>query len=220
MSDEAQYPDRRTERELMVTQQLAERGVRSEAVLAAIRQVPREHFIPIPIRDRAYDDSALPIDCDQTISQPYMVGLMSELLELTPTSRVLEVGTGSGYQAAVLAHLSGEVFTIEWHPKLMNQAAARIAALGLTNVVFRCTDGSLGWPERAPFDAIIVTAGAPAVPEPLCRQLAPAGRLVVPTGPPGDQTLIRVRRTAERFDQEELLKCRFVKLMWAAGWND
>lgn len=204
----------------MVAEQIAGRGVRSEAVLAAMRRIPRELFMPPPIRERAYDDSALPIDCEQTISQPYIVAYMTEALGLTPASRVLEIGTGSGYQAAILACVVREVLTIEWHLKLMNQAAERLAGLGLTNVAFRCADGSLGWPERAPFDAIIVTAGAPVVPQTLCEQLAPGGRLIIPTGPPGDQTLILIRRTEHRFEQEELIKCRFVKLVGAEGWSE
>ncbi len=218
MPDESRQPDRSAERERMVSEQLAGRGIRADAVLAAMRRVPRELFLSTPLRERAYDDSALPIDCEQTISQPYMVAYMTEALGLAPASRVLEIGTGSGYQAAILACVAGEVLTIEWHLKLMNQAAERIAGLGLTNVTFRCSDGSRGWPERAPFDAIIVTAGAPAVPGALCEQLAPGGRLVIPTGPPGDQTLVRVCRTEQRFDQEELIKCRFVKLVGAEGW--
>lgn len=204
----------------MVIEQIAGRGIHAADVLAAMRRVPRELFVPQPIRDRAYDDSALPIDCDQTISQPYIVAYMTAALELTPASRVLEIGTGSGYQAAILACIAREVLTIEWHLKLMNQAAERLAQLGLTNVTFRCADGSLGWPERAPFDAIIVTAGAPAVPQALCEQLAPGGRLIIPTGPPGDQTLVLIRRTEQRMDQEELIKCRFVKLVGAEGWRD
>lgn len=148
----------------MVTEQLAQRGIVAPRVLDAMRRIPRERFVLPALAWRAYEDSALPIDCDQTISQPYMVARMTELLELEPDSRVLEIGTGSGYQTAVLALLAGEVYTIEWHLKLLNQAADRLESLGLTNVTFRCCDGSQGWPERAPYDAIIVTAGAPGVP--------------------------------------------------------
>jgi protein-L-isoaspartate(D-aspartate) O-methyltransferase len=207
-------------RDRMVTEQLAERGILSAAVLDAMRRVPRERFMPPGTRGRAYTDGAQPIDCNQTISQPYMVARMTELLELQPEQQVLEVGTGSGYQTAILAHLARQVFTIEWHLKLMNQAAERLEALTLENVAYRCGDGSLGWPERAPFDAIIVTAGAPDVPDPLKAQLADGGRLVVPVGPAGDQTLVVVRRAGDRFDERQMLKCRFVKLFGAAGWRD
>jgi len=204
----------------MVAEQLAARGIRAEAVLAAIRRIPRELFLPPAVRDRAYLDGAQPIDCGQTISQPYMVARMTELLELRPDQRVLEVGTGSGYQTAILACLARQAYTIEWHMKLLNEAAAQLRALGLDNVLCRCGDGSQGWPEQAPFDAIIVTAGAPDVPPALREQLAVGGRLVVPIGPVGDQSLVRVRRTDLGFEQSEVLKCRFVKLLGAAGWPE
>lgn len=213
-------PDRwSVERQQMVRDQLAERGIAAQPVLDAMARIPREHFIPAAARDHAYADGAQPIDCHQTISQPYMVARMTELLELTPASRVLEVGTGSGYQTAILAALARHVYTIEWHLKLLNQAAERLAALGLTNISFRCTDGSLGWPEQAPFDAIIVTAGAPEVPVPLKEQLTPGGRLVAPVGPIEDQMLVRVQRAPGGFTEQEILRCRFVKLMGSAGWR-
>ncbi len=210
----------KVEREHMVDEQLDRRGVASPAVLAAMRRVPRERFVLPPYLGNAYADGALPIDCGQTISQPYMVGRMTELLELTPGDVVLEIGTGSGYQTAILACIAKHVYTIEWHMKLMNQAAARLEELGPTNVTYRCGDGSLGWPERAPFDAIMVTAGAPGVPQPLGEQLKVGGRLVVPIGPEGDQTLVRVRRRESGYQQDEVLKCRFVKLLGAAGWPE
>ncbi|MCK4341350.1 MAG: protein-L-isoaspartate(D-aspartate) O-methyltransferase [Phycisphaerae bacterium] len=210
----------RSERERMVAEQLAQRGIRSEAVLAAMRRIPRELFLPAGSRGRAYADGAQPIDCGQTISQPYMVGRMTELLEPRPELSVLEIGTGSGYQTAILACVAKHVYTVEWHLKLMNQASRRLEKLRLKNVSYRCGDGSLGWPERAPYEAIIVTAGAPDVPEPLCEQLAVGGRLVVPVGPTGDQTLVLVRKTEEGAQQIEVLKCRFVKLLGAAGWRE
>ncbi len=202
----------------MVSSQLAQRGIRARPVLAAMERIPREHFVPSGQQGSAYADSALPIDCEQTISQPYMVARMTELLELSPDDNVLEIGTGSGYQTAILACLARQVFTIEWHLRLMNQAAARLEQLGLHNVTCRCGDGSVGWPSRGPFPAILVTAGAPDVPAPLCDQLAIGGRLVVPTGPTGDQVLVLVRRTNLGFDRREILKCRFVKLLGSAGW--
>lgn len=211
--------NRAAEREQMVAEQLRQRGIRSEAVLEAMRWIPRERFVARACEASAYTDGALPIDCQQTISQPYMVARMTELLELRADRPVLEIGTGSGYQTAILSRLASRVYTIEWHLKLLNQAAARLAELGLKNVAYRCGDGSLGWPERGPFDAILVTAGAPEVPEPLCEQLTPGGRLVVPIGPVGDQTLVLARRTEVSIECENVLKCRFVKLMGQAGWR-
>lgn len=207
-------------RQRMVEQQLAARGIRCPAVLEAMVRVPREHFVPASLVSRAYEDGALPIDCHQTISQPYMVARMTELLGDMSGRRVLEIGTGTGYQTAILANVAGQVYTIEWHLKLMNQAAGRLAALEIRNVAYRCGDGSLGWPERAPFDGIMVTAGAPIVPDPLCEQLEHGGRLVVPIGPEGDQTLMRVQRTERGFERDEVLKCRFVKLLGKAGWHE
>jgi len=212
-------PNYAQERERMVAEQLERRGVHDPAVLAAMRRVPRERFVLPAYLPQAYADSALAIDCGQTISQPYMVARMTELLELTPDSRVLEIGTGSGYQAAILACIAKEVYTIEWYLKLMLQAAQRLEELGFTNVTFRCADGSLGWSEKAPFDGIIVTAGAPQVPRKLCQQLAVGGKLVVPVGGPLDQTLMRVIRTESGFEEEEYFGCRFVKLRGEEGWR-
>jgi protein-L-isoaspartate(D-aspartate) O-methyltransferase len=202
----------------MVAEQLAQRGVRAPAVLAAMARIPRERFLAAPQTGQAYTDGALPIDCHQTISQPYMVARMTELLELTPAMPVLEIGTGSGYQTAILAALAGQVFTVEWHLKLLNQAAERLYSLGFENTRFRCGDGSLGWPEFAPYPAILVTAGAPDVPPPLLDQLALGGRLVAPVGPTEDQTLVLVQRTPAGLERHDLLKCRFVKLLGEAGW--
>jgi protein-L-isoaspartate(D-aspartate) O-methyltransferase len=212
--------DRSGERERMIADQLQGRGIRSVTVLDAMRRIPREQFVPDVCAGEAYADSALAIDCGQTISQPYMVARMTELLELRAHSRVLEIGTGSGYQTAILATLAGHVYTIEWHADLMNRAAARLAALGLTNVTYRCGDGSMGWPEYAPFEAIIVTAGAPEIPPALVGQLAPSGCLVVPVGGPSVQTLVRVVQTADGPRRDEIFQCRFVKLLGAAGWRE
>lgn len=211
-------PDRTAEREQMVNEQLVPRGIRDQAVLDAMRCIPRERFVPPGHSGSAYADGALPIDCHQTISQPYMVARMTELLNLRRDRPVLEIGTGSGYQTAILACLASQVYTIEWHLKLLTQAADRLARLDLVNVSTRCGDGSLGWPEHAPFDAIIVTAGAPDVPPPLCSQLAPDGRLVLPVGPEGDQTLVLVQRTPSGIQRSDVMKCRFVKLLGKAGW--
>jgi protein-L-isoaspartate(D-aspartate) O-methyltransferase len=203
----------------MVRSQLEARGVRDAKVLAAMGDIPREIFLPKRYRDRAYLDGAQNIDCGQTISQPYMVGRMTELLEPRRTARVLEIGTGCGYQTAILARLCDHVYTVEWHQELSDQARARLDGLGVTNVTYRCGDGSTGWLEHAPYDAIMVTAGAPDVPAPLRDQLADGGCLVLPIGPAGDQTLVVVWRLGDEFRQIDILKCRFVKLVGAAGWN-
>jgi len=204
----------------MVAEQLEARGIADQAVLAAMRRIPRERFVPDHQRAYAYSDGALPIECGQTISQPYMVARMTELLSPRREHVVLEVGTGSGYQTAVLACLVRHVYTVEWHLKLMNQAARRLAELGLTNVTYRCADGSVGWPERAPFDGILVTAGAPDVPAVLCDQLALGGRLVIPIGPTGEQTLVCLERQPQGLKRDEVMKCRFVKLLGQAGWRE
>jgi protein-L-isoaspartate(D-aspartate) O-methyltransferase len=219
MSEAADRGARAAEREEMVESQLARRGIRSEAVLEAMREIPREWFVSKGMLGQAYHDGALPVDCGQTISQPYIVARMTELLELQPEDTVLEVGTGTGYQTAILARLARHVYTIEWHLKLMNAAAHRLERMGQTNVTFRCGDGSLGWPEHAPYDAIIVTAGAPDVPQPLREQLVVGGRLVLPVGELCNQMLIRVRRTESDYTREDYLPCRFVKLLGAEGWQ-
>jgi protein-L-isoaspartate(D-aspartate) O-methyltransferase len=203
----------------MVTEQLVSRGIRSPAVLEAMRRIPRELFLPASSAECAYADAAIGIDCGQTISQPYVVASMTELLELTPADRVLEIGTGSGYQTAILAMLAGQVYTTEWHLRLMVEAFERIRGLGLKNVHFRCADGSRGWPEQAPFDGILVAAGAPAVPRSLIEQLKLGGRLVLPVGGEYDQTMVRVCRADTGPRTEEYFKCRFVKLLGQEGWR-
>ncbi len=211
---------RQAEREEMVSGQLAARGVRSPAVLRAMRLVPREWFVPPEIASQAYRDSALPVDCDQTISQPYMVARMTELLEPSPDDRVLEIGTGTGYQTAILALLVEHVYSVERHAELLRGARQRLERLGLANVTLRSGDGSLGWVEHAPFDAILVTAGAPAIPASLEGQLAVGGRLVIPVGDPDSQTLIRLTRTEGGIRRENFLACRFVKLIGREGWQE
>lgn len=208
-------------RESMVREQLEARGVRDPAVLAAMREVPREEFIPADLKGEAYEDTPLPIDEGQTISQPYMVAYMAEALELTGKDKVLEIGTGSGYAAAVLSRIAGRIYTVERLMGLAFTARERLRRLGYGNVQVLEGDGSLGWPENAPYDAIVVTAGAPGVPKALAEQLALGGRLVIPVGPhPYFQILIRVRRVGEsEFREESLFEVRFVPLVGAAGWK-
>jgi protein-L-isoaspartate(D-aspartate) O-methyltransferase len=205
----------------MLERQIAARGVRSPAVLAAMGAVRREGYVPSYLGEFAYDDTPLPIEEEQTISQPYIVAYMVEALDLAPRDRVLEVGTGSGYAAAVLAEIASEVYTIERHEGLATSAAKRLADDGYDNVWVRCGDGTLGWPEAAPFDAIIVAAGGPRVPEALLEQLAVGGRLVVPAGPTvGLQKLIRVtRRSPDEYVSEDLADVRFVPLVGEQGWR-
>ncbi|MBK7974040.1 MAG: protein-L-isoaspartate(D-aspartate) O-methyltransferase [Deltaproteobacteria bacterium] len=208
-------------RRAMVTDQIARRGVRDPNVLRAMSRVPRERFVPPDSVDFAYDDRPLPIGHGQTISQPYVVALMTEALELGPGDRVLEIGTGSGYAAAVLAECAREVDTIERHEGLAASARARLAELGYANVRVRVGDGTLGWPEAAPFDAIVATAGGPTVPRALLAQLAVGGRLVMPVGAMKNaQTLVRVVRTFDdRFEEDDLGGVAFVPLIGAQGWE-
>ncbi len=199
-------------RSLMVERQIVARGVRDPAVLAAMRRVPRERFVPPAERDAAFDDTALPIAHGQTISQPYIVAFMTEALRLDGTSRVLEIGTGSGYQAAVLAEIAHEVYSIEIVPELADAAAHLLRELGYHNIQLRTGDGYAGWPEAAPFDAIILTAAPPRVPQPLLDQLKPGGRLVAPVGGGGGQQLVRYTRRAHGFAEDNLLPVRFVPM--------
>lgn len=199
-------------RDRMVREQIEARGVSDARVLAAMRTVPRHLFVPDASIGLAYADMPLRIGHGQTISQPYIVALMCELAALVPTSRVLEVGTGCGYEAAVLAHLAEEVYTIEIIEPLARRAEATLRQLGLAHVHVRCGDGARGWPEAAPFDAIIVAAAPEQVPQPLLDQLGPAGRLVVPVGRT-DQELRLYRRTADGFEMEPVLPVAFVPLV-------
>jgi protein-L-isoaspartate(D-aspartate) O-methyltransferase len=214
--------DEAARRERMVARQIEARGVRDARVLQAMREVPRHAFVPAALAESAYDDRALPIAAGQTISQPYVVALMLEALALRPADRVLEVGTGSGYAAALLSRLAAEVYTIERHAELGELARERLAALGYANVRVRIADGTLGWPEAAPFDAILVSAGGPRVPASLEAQLAVAGRLVIPVGAGrGSQQLLRVVRTAaDRLEREDLGDVQFVPLVGAEGWDE
>ncbi len=209
-------------RKQMIDYQLAARGLRDSAVLAAVNAVPREKFVPPELVEFAYHDSPLPIAARQTISQPYIVALMTAALELQPDDRVLEVGTGSGYAAAILAQIAGDVYTIERHKILADTARNRLAELGYTNVQVLYGDGTLGWPQYAPFDAIVAAAGGPEVPATLKQQLAVGGRLVIPVGVTlHSQKLLRVRRISEtEYLEEDLGSVRFVPLIGAAGWED
>jgi len=208
------------EREHMVRYQIEARGVRDKRVLQAMRTVPRHLFVPESMRDSAYRDCPLPIGMGQTISQPYIVALMTEALELSENDKVLEIGTGSGYQAAILAELAREVYTVERHSSLAERATTLLKELGYNNIHVRVGDGTLGWPEHAPYDAIIVTAAAPEVPTPLLEQLADGGRLVAPIGPRWSQVLVRVRREGGRFREEEITPVAFVPLVGVHGWRD
>jgi protein-L-isoaspartate(D-aspartate) O-methyltransferase len=203
----------------MVEKQLAGRGITDSAVLAAFRDVPREAFIDDAAADLAYADTPLPIGLGQTISQPYIVALTVAALRLHGGERVLEIGTGSGYAAAVLARIAGEVFTVERLAPLADTARERFARLGFSNVHVRCGDGTLGWPEHAPYDAIAVSASAPDVPEALLAQLAIGGSIVIPVGDDW-QVLVRVtRRSATETEREELAGVRFVPLIGDQGWE-
>jgi len=197
----------------MVRDQIEARGVQDARVLEAMRSVPRHEFVPPEHRDRAYADSPLPIAEGQTISQPYVVAAMTEALGLQGGERVLEIGTGSGYQAAVLAELVPEVWSIELLEPLARAAQARLARLGIRNVHVRSGDGYLGWPELAPFDAIIVTAAPEEVPPALVEQLAVSGRMVLPVGPSGGQELLRIVREEDGLRRESLFPVRFVPMV-------
>ena len=206
-------------RRRMVDTQIEVRGVTDPRVLAAMRRVPRHRFVPQSQWEQAYNDYPLPIGEDQTISQPYIVALMTEALELKETDRVLEIGTGSGYQAAVLAEMAAAVYSIDRLASLAEKAQKVLAELGYNNFHVKVGDGTLGWPKEAPFDAILVTAGAPKVPRPLVEQLALEGRLVIPVGDRFSQTLTRVRKTKEGVKYDYLGGCRFVRLIGEYGWK-
>jgi protein-L-isoaspartate(D-aspartate) O-methyltransferase len=204
----------------MVKTQLITRGIADSRVLAAMRKVPRHCFVPSHLWDQAYNDYPLPIGEDQTISQPYIVALMTEILELREADKVLEIGMGSGYQAAILAELVAQVFTIDRMAPLVASARQVLESLGYRNVKTRVGDGTEGWPEEMPFDGIMVTAAAPQVPRPLTEQLALGGRLVIPVGDRYSQTLTLVRQTKEGLKYEYHGGCRFVPLIGKYGWEE
>lgn len=213
MTDEA--------RKIRLIMELRQSGINDTDVLSALERVPREEFVLSNFSDQAYENTALPIEQGQTISQPYVVAFMTQALELGPRMRVLEIGTGSGYQAAVLARLCRRVYTVERYRSLLRQAEGRFRKLGLHNIVTKLGDGHLGWPEQAPFDRIIVTAAAAAVPEALKEQLSVGGILLIPVGGvSAHQEVIRIRRSEEGFSSEDLLPVRFVPLVeGVAGTN-
>ncbi|HFC98501.1 MAG TPA: protein-L-isoaspartate(D-aspartate) O-methyltransferase [Thermosulfurimonas dismutans] len=216
-------PDRdiyRRARERMVAQQIAARGITDQRVLEAMRKVPRHLFVEEALRDQAYADYPLPIGEGQTISQPYIVALMTEALELKGEEKVLEVGTGSGYQTAILAELARWVYSIERHSRLLERARRVLEALGYRNIFLRVGDGTKGWPEAAPFEAIIVTAAGPKVPEPLLEQLAEGGRLVMPVGDEYSQYLVKVVKRGGTFHRQVLEPVRFVKLVGEYGFAE
>jgi protein-L-isoaspartate(D-aspartate) O-methyltransferase len=211
-------PDQDQARGAMVARQLLSRGITDPRVLAAMGKVPRHLFVPPALASQAYADEPLPIGQDQTISQPYIVALMSQWAEVHPGDKVLEVGTGSGYQAAVLGELGAQVFSVEIRPELARTAAARLQKLGYRQVQVRTGDGWQGWPEAAPFDAILVTAAAPRVPPALGEQLKEGGRLVIPLGEEGrEQTLVRLRQVRGELKEEERLPVLFVPLVHPPG---
>ncbi len=208
------------ERLRMVEEQIVSRDVKDERVLAAMRKVPRHEFLPEAIRGMAYADNAIPLGEGQTISQPFMVALMSELLELTGAERVLEIGTGSGYQAAVLAELCEKVYTVERIKLLADRARATLDRLGYRSVAIKVYDGTYGWKEMAPFDAIMVTAGSPDVPAPLLDQLKDGGRMVIPVGDRYGQTLLKIVKTPEGAITQRSIPCVFVPLIGNHGWRE
>lgn len=206
-------------REKMVKEQIINRGIKDPRVIAAMEQVPRHLFVPETLHGQAYGDSALPIGEGQTISQPFMVAFMSEALGLRGVERVLEIGTGSGYQTAILAKLADRVYSVERIRSLLEKARKNFDQLQCRNVMTRLFDGSYGWKEEGPFDAILVTAGAPSIPPPLLEQLKIGGGLVIPIGDKNSQRLLRVRRKKRGWSEEALRECSFVALVGEHGWE-
>jgi protein-L-isoaspartate(D-aspartate) O-methyltransferase len=204
----------------MVQEQIIARGITDARVIAALRKIPRHLFVDAGLVNRAYDDSALPIGDKQTLSQPYMAARMSEALGLGGDEKILEIGTGSGYQTALLAEIGFNVFSVEKLRALSRKARQLLDRLGYQNIALHVGDGTIGWSEHAPYDAIIVTAGAPSPPKPLLEQLAIGGRLVIPVGDEQEQTLVRVSRTRFSYKEERLGECKFVKLLGKFGWRE
>jgi protein-L-isoaspartate(D-aspartate) O-methyltransferase len=212
--------DFESERRTMVEEQLRRRGISDPRVLEAMAKVPRHLFVPQDYQSSAYEDRPLPIGEGQTISQPYMVAVMTQSLELKGREKVLEIGTGSGYQAAILAELARTVYTVERISSLTESAQRVLGNLGYENIFFRTGDGSRGWPEEAPFGGIIVTAGAPDIPQNFKAQLTEGGILVIPTGPRYTQTLFKLTREGDQFIEEDVTGCVFVPLVGDYGWKE
>ena len=215
----AHVPDYRLAREKMVKNQLIPRGIKDPGVLYAMGKVPRDRFVEEALVGEAYNDHPLPIGNKQTISQPYIVALMTEALELTGKEKTLEIGTGSGYQTAILAELSRKVCTVERIRALMVKARQTLQELEYNNILFKAFDGTLGWKEHEPYDAIIVTAGSPRIPQPLLDQLSDGGRLVIPVGDRYSQELIKMTNKKGNYIKDNLGGCRFVDLVGVHGWE-
>lgn len=212
--------DYRIAREKMVKSQLVPRGITDQGVLKAMRRIPRHLFLEEALVGEAYNDHPLPIGHRQTISQPYIVALMTQALELTGKEKTLEIGTGCGYQTAILAELSEKVYTIERIRLLMEEARALLAELNCLNIIFSAFDGTTGWKEYEPYDAVMVTAGAAKIPQPLLEQLADGGRMIIPIGDKTSQELIKITRDKDHYDKKSLGGCRFVDLIGIHGWNE
>ncbi|MCH8880206.1 MAG: protein-L-isoaspartate(D-aspartate) O-methyltransferase [Planctomycetes bacterium] len=206
-------------RRQMIEDQLRRRGIGDDRVLRVMSEIPRERFVPKELARMAYDDRALEIGLGQTISQPYIVAYMTEQLQLQPTHRILEIGTGSGYQTAVLASLCETVYSVECLPELSEKTQVRLHQLGLTNIRYAIRDGTLGWPEHAPYERIIVTAGAPDIPGPLLDQVQVGGKMILPIGNHKAQQLVLIEKKDNRFVEFPLIGCRFVKLIGQRGWK-
>lgn len=204
----------------MIDSQLKSRGISSLEVLRAMSVVPREKFVSSEFIEAAYNDGPLSIGSGQTISQPYMVAMMTEALMLRKNDKVLEIGTGSGYQAAVLQEISSHIYSIERIRSLAENAKALLGSLGYSEITIKIGDGTLGWPEEAPFDAIIVTSASPSVPETLMSQLADNGRMIIPVGSKNNQRIIRITRSGDNYSKEEMLSCIFVPLIGKYGWDN
>ncbi|MBW1764628.1 MAG: protein-L-isoaspartate(D-aspartate) O-methyltransferase [Deltaproteobacteria bacterium] len=211
--------DYRLARQRMLRNNLIPRGINDPEVLKAMGKIHRHLFVEEALEGEAYNDHPLPIGHKQTISQPYIVALMTQALRLSGKDRVLEIGTGSGYQTAILAELADRVYTVERIRPLMEQARTLLNTMGYTNILFRAFDGTIGWKEHAPYDGIIITAGSPDIPKPLLEQLDEGGRMIVPVGDRSTQTLFRVTRQGNGYSKEDLGGCRFVDLIGAHGWK-
>jgi protein-L-isoaspartate(D-aspartate) O-methyltransferase len=210
-----------TPQEQMIRQQIIQRGIQDERVIAAMRAVPRDRFFLADSREAAFADRAAPIGHGQTISQPYMVALMTARLQIEPRHKVLEIGTGSGYHTAILCKLASEVYSIERVKPLLDEAFEKLLSLDIRNVHFRFGDGTQGWPEAAPFDRIVIGAGAPQIPEALLKsQLTDGGIAVVPVGPRDEQMLVEVHRAGDQLITSDICPCRFVKLIGDEGWAE